>query len=242
MSYSATVSRVACASAPTIGRPVPGRPVVRAGDGTAGRARAALASYHCGRSQPPASRKTAPSSCWRAWNGLVRSGRGLLHRLERVQDVVDLDEVLAVAGQHVLGGELVRLEAVDVALVQVEGRAAAVDEPLGHGPADARRVGDPDRLGHPEARAPSADSPSSGKLSVVKENSPLMPSSTLASGGAGSSAGVSAQAGAKSSGGERQHRGHHLGVGRRGTMSSARDRHAAGGRSSRCRGGRTRSR
>ena len=63
-----------------------------------------MASYHCGRSQPLASRNTAPSSRWRAWNGLVRSGRGSSGRLQRVDDVVDLDEVLAVAGAATYSG------------------------------------------------------------------------------------------------------------------------------------------
>ena len=68
-----------------------------------------------------------------------------------MDDVVDLDEVLAVAGQDVLRGELVGLEAVDVALVQVERRAVAVRQPLGHGAAHPRRMRHPHGLGHPEA-------------------------------------------------------------------------------------------
>ncbi len=75
MSYIATVSRVTWASAPTMGdqnraAQSPGVGMLRPST------RRALASYHCGRSQPLASRKRAPCSCWRAWKGLVRIGRG----------------------------------------------------------------------------------------------------------------------------------------------------------------------
>jgi hypothetical protein len=38
-----------------------------------------LEAYQCGRSQPAASKKTAPSSCSRAWNGESRMPRELLH-------------------------------------------------------------------------------------------------------------------------------------------------------------------
>lgn len=65
MSYIATVSRVAWASAPTIGdqyRAAQSFGVTIERPST----RPALASYQCGRSQPFASRKKAPSSCWRA--------------------------------------------------------------------------------------------------------------------------------------------------------------------------------
>ena len=41
------------------------------------------------------------------------------------------------------------LEPVEVAFVEI-GRRAAVDQPLGHGPADAQRMRHPDRLGQPE--------------------------------------------------------------------------------------------
>jgi hypothetical protein len=64
-------------------------------------------------------------------------------------DVVDLDEVLAGALEHVLRRDLVRLEPVDVTLVQVD-RGVAVDEPLGHGATDAGGMRHPDRLGDPE--------------------------------------------------------------------------------------------
>ena len=68
-----------------------------------------------------------------------------------MDDVVDLDEVLAAARLDVGRAELVWLESVEVAFVDV-GARLAVDEPLGHCPGDTRRVGDPDRLGHPEPR------------------------------------------------------------------------------------------
>ena len=57
MSYIATASRVAWASAPTIGDQY--RAAQSFGVGTVApvHAGAALASYHCGRSQPDASRK-----------------------------------------------------------------------------------------------------------------------------------------------------------------------------------------
>ena len=35
----------------------------------------ALEPYHCGRSQPAASKNTAPSSTWREWNGASRTLR-----------------------------------------------------------------------------------------------------------------------------------------------------------------------
>ncbi len=75
MSYIATVSRVVWASAATMGdqyRAAQSLGVTMERPST----RPALASYHWGRSQPFASRKKAPSSCWRVWNGLVRIGRG----------------------------------------------------------------------------------------------------------------------------------------------------------------------
>ena len=41
--------------------------------------RASLASYQKGRSQPAASKKTAPSSTWRLWTGDSRTFRLLAH-------------------------------------------------------------------------------------------------------------------------------------------------------------------
>ncbi len=84
----------------------------------------------------------------------AQRGRGTgvarLHRLQRMEDVVDLDEVLLVLGLDVGRSELVGLEPVQVAGVQVDARVA-VDHPLGHRLGHAGRVGDPDRLGGPEA-------------------------------------------------------------------------------------------
>ena len=149
MSYIATVSRVAWASAPTIGDQYWAAQSPGWGwNGLPRGARWPRTTAGVPSRSPPGRRRPAPAGgCGRGWCG---SGGGA-RRLERVQDVVDLDEVLAVAGQDVLRGQLVRLEAVEVALVQVEGRAETVDEPLGHRPADARRVGDPHRFGDPEA-------------------------------------------------------------------------------------------
>ena len=70
-----------------------------------------------------------------------------------MDDVVDLDEVLAAASEHVVGRELVRLEAVEVALVQVEANCSGRrTQParLWPGRGDPGRVRDPHRLGHPE--------------------------------------------------------------------------------------------
>ena len=75
---------------------------------------------------------------------------GVLHRLQRMQDVVDLDEVLAVLVSDVARGQLVPLEPVDVARMQVERRRVPVDDPFRHRPGHAGGVGDPDRLGRPE--------------------------------------------------------------------------------------------
>jgi hypothetical protein len=67
-----------------------------------------------------------------------------------MDDVVDLDEVLDAAIADVRGREVVRLEPVHVALVDID-RRSAVDEPLGRGPGNARGMGDPHGLGDPEA-------------------------------------------------------------------------------------------
>ena len=102
----ATCSRVHCASAtrwatrtaPT-SRHAPGTPARRCSSA----ASAALASYQAGRSQPPPSKKYAPSSCWRAWNGLMRRPRRRRAELVRVDDVVDLDEGLRAGRADELG-------------------------------------------------------------------------------------------------------------------------------------------
>ncbi len=79
MSYIATASRVRHASTAAIGEWNRADQASRCGGvHSAGRSAssAAFASYHCGRSQPAPSRKTAPSSSWRRWNGLTRRFRG----------------------------------------------------------------------------------------------------------------------------------------------------------------------
>ena len=88
MSYIATAVRVRHASAAAMGEWNIAAHASRAGgchSAGSSSTRAALASYQCGRSQPPASRKTAPSSSCRAWNGLTRRSRGDSLRLQRVQ-------------------------------------------------------------------------------------------------------------------------------------------------------------
>jgi hypothetical protein len=76
MSYIATDSRVACASAATIGDQYFAAQSLGVGMSRPS-TRPALAAYHCGRSHPEASRNSAPNARWRSWNGLVRMGRGL---------------------------------------------------------------------------------------------------------------------------------------------------------------------
>ena len=73
--------------------------------------------------------------------------------LARVDDVVDLAVLLRRPGPHVGPRLRVRVEAPDVALPQVHPRLA-VDQPLRHRLADAPGVGDPHRLGRPEAGHP----------------------------------------------------------------------------------------
>ena len=45
--------------------------------GKSGMGSSALASYHCGRSQPAFSKNSPPSSTCLAWNGVTRRPRGL---------------------------------------------------------------------------------------------------------------------------------------------------------------------
>jgi hypothetical protein len=66
-----------------------------------------------------------------------------------MDDVVDLDEAAGGPLAHVGRRKLRHVEAVEVALAQVE-RGAAVDDPLGYRAGDPGRVGHPDRLGGPE--------------------------------------------------------------------------------------------
>ena len=79
MSYIATAVRVRHASTAAMGEWNCALHASREGGIHAGGRSAtsgALAWYQCGRSQPPASRKTAPSCFWRAWKGLTRRLRG----------------------------------------------------------------------------------------------------------------------------------------------------------------------
>ena len=79
MSYIATAVRVFQASAAAMGEWNIAAHASRAGGcHSAGSpsTSSALASNQCGRSQPALSRNTAPSSFWRAWNGLTRRSRG----------------------------------------------------------------------------------------------------------------------------------------------------------------------
>src|SRR3981081_3159249 len=76
--------------------------------------RSALDSYHCGRSQPAASKKTAPRPLPRAWEGGVPEvavGRPLLGR---VDDAVGLVEGLRSSRPDVGTRPLVLVEAGDV--------------------------------------------------------------------------------------------------------------------------------
>jgi hypothetical protein len=73
----------------------------------------------------------------------------LLVLLARVQDVVDLAIALGAAQADVRGARAVGVEALRVALVEVEQRVA-VGHQLGEGAAAAGRVRDPDRLREPE--------------------------------------------------------------------------------------------
>src|SRR6185312_15071561 len=74
----------------------------------------------------------------------------LLVLLARVQDVVDLAVALRAAQAHVARARAVRVEALGVALVEVEQRVAVGHE-LGQGAAAAGRVGDPDGLREPQS-------------------------------------------------------------------------------------------
>ena len=149
MSNIATRLRVTSASAPADRRPEPARPLVarRAPRPTSGRS--ALASYQCGRSQPDASRKSAPSSCCLLVERTRAHRPRTFHGLQRMQHVVDLDEVLAAAFQHVVRRQLHLLEPVEVARVQVQ-LGLPVDDPLGHRPRHPGGVRDPHRLRDPE--------------------------------------------------------------------------------------------
>ena len=70
--------------------------------------------------------------------------------IEWVDDIVDLDVLLVRPGADVVAVQRVAMEAIEVALAQVDARRA-LDDPLRHCPPDAPGVRDPDRLGGPEA-------------------------------------------------------------------------------------------
>ncbi len=132
------------------GRPVARRPLVGDGDGTTFDERG-VGLVPLGPLPAGGLQEEGAEFLLAGVEGAGAQGPGRAGRLEGMEDVVDLDEVLAVAGQDVLRGELVRLEAVHVTLVQIEGRAVTVHEPFGHRAGYARGVGDPYRLGDPEA-------------------------------------------------------------------------------------------
>ena len=146
----ATRSRVAACSAATVGdhslaaQPLRDSPVT----GSAS-TRCWLASNHWGRSHPAFSKKTAPSSCCRAKNGVSRMFRGTGHLLPRVDDVVHLAVLLGGPRPDIRSTERVRVEAPDVTLSKVGGRLT-VHNPLGDCPADARGMGYPHGLRRPE--------------------------------------------------------------------------------------------
>jgi hypothetical protein len=102
----------------------------------------AFDSYHCGRSHPAASKKTAPSSRSRAWNGARRTSR--------FDDAVGLVESLGRSRAHVRASLLMLPEAGDVGRVQVD-LGLAVDHPLGHGLTDPRPLLDPHGGHRPQA-------------------------------------------------------------------------------------------
>ena len=110
----------------------------------------AFDSYHCGRSQPAASKKT------RAELLLAREERRQAHvavrlpLLRRVDDAVRLVEALGRARLHVPLRLLVLVEARDVGRLQVDLRLA-VRHPLRDRLADARAFLHPDRGRRPEA-------------------------------------------------------------------------------------------
>ena len=173
MSNIATRSRVTACSAAIVGDHSRASQPQRDAPFTSRRSSSpALASYHCGRSQPAASKKAAPSSSCRGWKGVSRRLPRVLHLLARVDDVVHLAVLLGGASANVAAADGVRLESTDVALAQIQGRLTA-DDPLGDGPAGASGVGDPYRLRRPETldtgRFPEHRKPVSG----VNENKPL---------------------------------------------------------------------
>ena len=183
MSYIATAVRVRQASAAAIGEWNMRRPVVtgrRLPLGWAGLStRAALASNQCGRSQPGLSRNTAPSSFCRAWNGLTRRSRGRFLGLQRVQDVVDLDEVLLGRLADVVRGRAGPLRSGarrSRAGRPLTGRRSAVARPRGR----RRPSASPRRPRRSRIRRRRGTRRSSGPPSGVNEKIPLNPVSIVA--------------------------------------------------------------
>ena len=82
--------------------------------------------------RPPGRRR--PARCCRAWNGLTRRLAGRLLGLQRVQDVVDLHEVLLGGLADVAAGELDVLEAV----TRRTRRGRSADRPVVSSSATAR--------------------------------------------------------------------------------------------------------
>ena len=148
-------------------------------------------------SRRPRGRPRRVRSC-RAWNGLDPQVPRRLLGLQRVQDVVDLDEVLRGGLADVVRGELELLEAVHVAAVQVV-LGPAVDEQLRRRPWRRRPSGSPTRPRRSRSRRRPGTRPISGPPSGVKEKIPLKPSSTFVPRSAGSSSRHCSQAAAKSS-------------------------------------------
>ena len=72
------------------------------------------------------------------------------HRLQRMDDVVDLSIVLCAAGLKVAVAEDVRIEAVEILLAEVEARVA-IDHQLGDRLRRSRPVRQPDCLARPKA-------------------------------------------------------------------------------------------
>src|ERR1700682_4661737 len=87
----------------------------------------------------PDVKRTAPQITWRQSS------------LERMQDVVDLDEVLLGCLADVVRRELDLFETVHIAAVQV-GVAAPVDQQLRDGACNTGRMRHPHGFGYPEPR------------------------------------------------------------------------------------------
>ena len=200
MSYIATAVRVRQASAAAIGEWNCRRPRValrRQPLGGSSRPGRRWPRTSAGAPSRALSRNTAPSSCCRAWNGLTRRSRGESRGLQRVQDVVDLDEVLLRGFADVVGCELDLFEAVHVASCRsislrpsTSSCATARATPAEWVTHTASAIQNP---------ATSGDSPISGPPSGVNEKMPLNPLSILAVSRQGSSSLHCSQAGAKSS-------------------------------------------